>query len=206
MNIYIDIETIASGEPIDPATLTPPATMSKPETIEKWYQEKAPAIAEEKFRARALDSMAGEILCIGYAVANDPAEVVWYLEDFQEIVEDCMENCGEGITFTGWNARNFDIPWLWRQSIRKGMMLHKYINRNKNKGNILDLMEVWEAEWKDYRKLSDVAAFLGIPGKAGGLTGATIYDAYLEDRLDDIEEYCLRDVEIVREIHRRIYG
>ena len=65
--LFIDIETIPAGEPVEPCTLPHPAQMKKEETIDKWYAEEAPALAKELYRKRALDSMQGEIFCIGYS-------------------------------------------------------------------------------------------------------------------------------------------
>ena len=212
MNIFIDLESIPAGDPIDPMTLTPPGNISKPETIAAWYKDKAIDIAVEKYRARALDSMAGEILCIGYAVEDcAPMCVIGGTEQeilsaFNEGLKAHQTAYGEPLTFIGWNIVAFDIPFIWRKAIKYGLIgLRNAFNRDRYKGNHLDLMLAWGADWKDFRKLDDVAQFLGLPGKLGGLTGATIYDAYLEGRMDEITAYCKNDVETVRAIYRKIF-
>jgi hypothetical protein len=63
-------------------------------------------------------------------------------------------------------------------------------------------------EWNHWRKmisLNDVAVALNVESsKAGGMDGAGVYDAFLNGRHDDIADYCMRDVECVREIYYRM--
>jgi len=212
MNIYIDIETIPAGEPIDPMTLTPPATMSKPETIAAWYKDKAVDLAAEKYRARSLDSMQGQILCIGYAIGDEPAAVVMAgdeletLIQFQTFVNSIMGRWDEPVNFVGWNIRTFDVPYIWRKAIKYELAyLKKAFNRDRNRGNIVDLMEIWGADFRDMRKGSDVAAFLGLPCD-DTVSGKDVYGLYLEGRTGEIAGHCKSDVETVREIYRRIYA
>ena len=213
MNIFLDIETIPFGDLVDPMTMTPPGNISKPETIAAWYKDKAIDIAAEKYRGRALDSMQGEILCIGYATEDDTVRCISaaggegpILMAFEATLTSLCKSYGESATFVGWNIVAFDIPFIWRKAIKYGLIgLRNAFNRDRYKGNHLDLMLAWGADWKDFRKLDDVAQFLGLPGKLGGLTGATIYDAYLEGRMDEITAYCKNDVETVRAIYRKIF-
>ncbi len=211
MNCYLDIETIPSGETIDLVTLQPPGNISKPETIAAWYKDKAPSIAEEKYRARALDSMAGEILCIGYAFNDgDPNVYIGYelsvISCFADKIKDQSQGWAQTITFVGWNIASFDIPFIWRKAIKYGLTeLRNAFNRDRYRGNYIDLMNVWGSDFKDMRKMADVASFLGLLGKMGDITGATVYDAYKSGRIDDIAAYCKSDVETVREIYRKIY-
>ncbi len=209
MNLFLDIETIPAGNPVVPFELSPPGNISKQETIDAWYKDKAPAIAAEKYRARALDSMAGEILCIGYAFEDEPAKCITgeeqnSLKSFSDIITGGWK---ENPTFVGWNIAAFDIPWIWRLAIKYGLTdLRNAFNRDRYKGNYIDLMLTWATDFKDYTKMDDVAKFLGMPGKTGDLTGATIYDAYREGRMDDIVAYCNNDVETIRGIYRKIFS
>ena len=218
MNLFIDIETIPAGDPIVLRELEPPGNISKQDSIEAWYKEKAPAIAAKKYRERALDSMAGEILCIGYAIEEEPVECIVGIENdilkkFSCIISKYAGEWDEPLTFIGWNVAKFDIPWIWRKAIKYELIgLRDVFNRDRYKGNYLDLMLTWATDYKDYTKMGDVAKFLGLSDKFGNLrdkfshiTGAMIYDAYIEGRMDEIVEYCKNDVEIVREIYRRIF-
>lgn len=210
-NCYLDIETRPAGQHINPKELTPPANMSKQDTIDLWYQEKAPVIALEKYRNRALDSMEGEILCIGYAFEDEPQCVYGSTEEtVLRVFGDELKRAGgewkEQLTFVGWNITAFDIPWIWRKAIKYGLKdLRNAFNRDRYKGNHIDLMLTWATDFKDYNKMDNVAKFLGLPGKTGDITGATVYDAYLEGRIDDIRDYCKNDVLTIREIYHKLF-
>ncbi len=210
MRVFFDIETIPDGEPIDAATLEPPSTMSKPETIAKWREEKAPAIALEQYKKRALDSMAGKIICIGYAVEDEPVNILMgddraILQAFNAVL---LDGTNGGLNrmlleFVGWNVRSFDVPWIWRHAIRLGMPeLARMFKRERYKGNIVDLMELWAADFRDYRKMDDVARFLTVGEPVG--SGADVYEQFCAGDFDAIEAHCKQDVELVRGIYNAI--
>jgi len=212
MLLFLDIETIPVGDPIDPNSLTPPASLKKPETIFKWYEEEAPAIAEEQYRKRALDSMAGEMIVISHAIDDeDPtclsAELMSepeMLHSFEATVRKAA-NEYRPITFVGWGNKTFDVVWLWRKAIQYGLVnLRRIFNRDRYRGNVLDLMEVWGADYKDFRKMNDVAKFLGIQGKPDDIDGSKVYDYFLAGEWEKIKTYCMGDVSTVREIYKRI--
>ena len=144
MRLYIDIETIPTGEEIDPRSLQAPKNYKKKETIEEWYRTDAMEIAEERFRSRALDSMQGNILCIGFAIDNKNTNVIFsedeedLLSSFQDIVSELMGIYSEPIEYIGWNIRQFDIPFIWRKSVKYRLQtLKKSFNRDKGRGNAI---------------------------------------------------------------------
>ena len=205
-NCYLDIETLPGPDKPDVSSVKVPANY-KDEAKIKAYQEEH---LEEEYRRQSLDSMKGEILCIGYALDDAPVEVICFdteyetLCGFQNVLKTAMGQYSEPVQFIGWGNRNFDMPFLWRKAIKYQLTaLKKAINRDR-RGNILDLMEIWSAEYRDYRKLDDVAKFLGIPGKEG-MNGSQVYGYYLKGRIEEITLYCQRDVEIIREINNKIY-
>jgi len=210
--LFLDIETIPAGEPIDPMGLKAPSQMKKAETIAEWYKNEAPALAEEAWRKGSLDSMRGEILCIGWAY-DDKADVYCEndergtLEMFAYLMMDVMGSYKQIPTFVGWNSNSFDIPWIWRKAIKYGLKpIKTAINRDRYKGNSIDLMNVWASDFKDYRKMSDVADFLGIEDRSNGIDGSQVYDLYKEGRIEEIKTYCMGDVLTVRDIYNKIYG
>ena len=68
--LVLDIETVGTSrqDVIDSiaASIKPPATYKKAESIEAWYKEQGPdAIAEEEAKT-SLSGAFGQIVCIGY--------------------------------------------------------------------------------------------------------------------------------------------
>jgi 3'-5' exonuclease len=207
MNIYIDIETIPGDTRPNEESVKVPANYKDPDKIKAYQKEHL----DEEYRHQSLDSMAGKILCIGYACENGAIECTFgqeneILRGFEEYLIKVQGAWSEPVTFVGWNINAFDIPWIWRKAIKYGLTsLRNSFNRSRYKGNSIDLMLAWATDYKNYTKMEDVAQFLGLPGKIGGLTGATVYDAYLEGKVDEISAYCKGDVSTVREIYKRVF-
>jgi uncharacterized protein YprB with RNaseH-like and TPR domain len=209
IKLFLDIETLPDGDPIDPLSLTPPGNMKKPETIAEWYKTEAVSIAVEKYRQRALNSMEGRIFCIGMATdshvtafTGDEREM---LAMFQAAVQTLLGRYSEPIQFIGWNIREFDIPFIWRKAIKYQLTaLKKAFNRDRYRGNILDLMTEWGSNNRDMVKMSSVASFLGIESD-DKVKGGDVYDLYLKNDLEAIVGHCKADVELLRKIYNRIY-
>jgi hypothetical protein len=47
---------------------------------------------------------------------------------------------------------------------------------------------------------------LGVHTSKGGITGATVYDEWLNGNIEGIADYCKRDVDATREVFRRMRG
>lgn len=210
--IFIDIETIPAGAPIDPATLEPPGNISKQETIDKWKVEKAPGMAKELYRKRALKSMEGEIFCIGYAIDDDPVMVECKEEGEDLLLITFVASLGaridlrESVIWVGHNILTFDMAWLWRRAIKYDLqMLADMIKLDRYKHNIHDTMVMWRgADFQDYTSLDALAQWLGFGAQEG--SGADVYDWFLAGEYDKIVNHCKSDVELVRSVYKKIRG
>lgn len=217
--IYLDIESLPSGDPIDPLTMPPPGNISKAETVAEWRRTKAVDLAADKYRARALDSMAGEIFCIAWAIDDGPVDYVSIetgdevdrMVEFQDVVKSLGGQYNEPVQFCGFNILNFDMPFLWRKSVKYGLMLHKIINLDKYRGNCTDLMVAWGKYYRADKgnefwcSAKSVAEFLGIPND-DPVDGSMVYDLYQQGNVDAIISHCKADVLLEREIYKRLYG
>lgn len=208
---YVDIETIPVGDAIDPRTLTPPGNMKKAETIEAWFATEAPKVADEVFRKRSLDSMAGQIFCISWAIDDEDPKCV-SLANFDEgglvqELERAMSSL-KSVVWVGHNALSFDMLWLWRRALKYDLpWLAQEIKLDRYRGNVRDTMLMWGGAdpHQNRCKLADIAAFLGIEdGKMEGVDGSQVYDLYLAGELDKIAAYCCQDVALVRQVYRRL--
>jgi predicted PolB exonuclease-like 3'-5' exonuclease len=52
--------------------------------------------------------------------------------------------------------------------------------------------------------LDTLAKVFGFPSSKGEMDGSQVWPAYQEKRLDDIYDYCLRDVELNRKIYYKM--
>ncbi len=93
------------------------------------------------------------------------------------------------------NGRSFDMPLLELAAFRYGFSLKQYIQTNRNRYNgPIDLFE-WFTNHGAYRLnggLNLLAKLLGKPGKME-ISGDQVYELFLQDRIKEINNYCLFD-------------
>lgn len=201
-NLFIDIETVPCGEMPCLDDIKAPANYKDEAKILEWKK----ANQLEVYKKQALDSMKGQIICIGYALDDDdPTTIEEHNEELilRLLLHDLLYRDWSIHMLVGWNIINFDIPWLWRKAIQYNLPDLRRILPHGNPKLCIDLMKVWAANYKDYVSLSDCAKFLGIEHDGGN--GSEIYDLWQAGDLDAIAEHCKRDINTTREIYRRIY-
>ena len=207
-NVFIDIETIPdqSQGALDriKETLTPPGNISKQETIDKWWAEKAPEAAEEKYLKTSLDGTYGRILCIGVALNDMPATVFSGEEDAVLTAFYAFVSGLDNTMFIGHNIHKFDLPFIRHRSI---------INRIKptcampdgrfNGQDAFCTMQSW-AGYGNFIGLDRLCGVLGIDSPKDGIDGSKVWAYVQAGREQEVYDYCKRDVEATREVYKRI--
>lgn len=106
-----------------------------------------------------------------------------------------------------WNGSGFDLPLLHYRALKHGIASPQYWeigdeNREFRFNNYLgrfhwrhiDLMDVLSGyQVRSRAKLDEIAVMLGFPGKLG-MSGAKVWDVYLDGGLGKIRDYCETDV------------
>ncbi len=112
----------------------------------------------------------------------------------------------------GHNVREFDIPYLCRRLAVHGMELPSLINISGKKPwevkFVADTLELWKyGDHKNFTSLDLLAYTLGIPSPKEEMDGSMVGRAYWEeDRLEQIKQYCERDVFTVAQIYLRLHN
>jgi DNA polymerase elongation subunit (family B) len=110
----------------------------------------------------------------------------------------------------GHNIREFDIPYLCRRMAVHGIELPSLINISGKKPwevkYIVDTLELWKfGDLKNFTSLDLLAFTLGIPSPKDQMDGSMVGSTYWEqNELDQIRQYCERDVETVARIYLRL--
>lgn len=223
--LYIDIETIPAQRPdvLEEirATIKPPGNIKKPESVEAWMKDEAPAAAEDAYRKTGLDGAYGQICVIGFAIDDKAPRTVWsadwenpgcerkVLEDFYLALNDAVSPSYErAITAVGHNVAGFDLRFMVQRSIVKGVRPHGIIARAAQAkpweaDKVFDTMAQWSGAGKSI-SLDKLCKALGVPSPKGDITGATVWDAVKAGRIAEVAEYCAGDVIATREVHRRL--
>ncbi|MBA3632730.1 MAG: ribonuclease H-like domain-containing protein [Acidobacteria bacterium] len=200
--ITIDIETLPADEPFE----------------SKLFWE-----TEEEFRKTACDANLGRILCIGYSEQNEFGAITehgcfgWRAEskDFEPDERVILAQFWQFLSgfdttsdlVIGHNIMDFDLPFIMQRSIIRGVRstVDFYLGKYRE-APIFDTMRVWDCwKWGGSTSLKKLAYALGLENpKDGGIDGANLYDAFLEERFEEIYKYCMRDVKVTRNAWRKM--
>jgi 3'-5' exonuclease len=159
---------------------------------------------DEYFRYSSFDGEFGRIFCIGYAIDDNNPESI--SGDEKNILESFWQIAKDVDLFIGHNILDFDFRFIYKRSIISGVRPTQEISFARYRNSpIFDTMKEWD-KWSNHStSLHKLTIALGITSpKDRGIDGSKVYDFFLAGKNDEIIEYCLRDVEAVREIYKRI--
>ena len=223
MNIYFYIETIPAQNPEVLAEIrkgiTAPGQYKKPESIDEWMKANADAEAEKEWLRTSFDGALGQICCIGLAI--DDAEPVSFYEggeseiirlaigfmadNVHDFIPHSSRMSDKDVCFIGHNIVGFDLPFLKKRCIVNRIRPPSFIPFSAKPwdGSIFDTMIQWDSS-KDKRiSLNNLAHALG-EGSKGGVSGADVWPMYKAGQFQEIADYCMNDVELTRNIHKRM--
>lgn len=137
---------------------------------------------------------------------------IWSLGQADSREEELVQRFYDGIekftpTLVSWNGGGFDLPVLHYRSLKYGINAARYWDvgdddREYKWNNYLsrfhwrhiDLMDVLSAfQARAVAPLHQMATLLGFPGKMG-MEGSQVWQAYLDQRIEEIRQYCETDV------------
>jgi len=220
MNITFDIETVPDQRPGAleeyAAAVAAPATHKKPETIAAWLAEHRAAEAQSAWLKTSFDGGVGQVVCIGWAANDEPPtslqvgdltrhEEVEMLAEFFDAMALLYRNSGTKPVLIGHNHIAFDLPFLRKRCIVSQVKpCFWWPNAPKPWSDaVADTMLLWDATERKGASIDRICRLLGIPGKEG-MSGADVWPAVQEGRIDDVAAYCRGDVERTRAMFKRM--
>lgn len=202
LKVFLDIETL------------PPDRGDPP------VRDRLSRYNEEEFRNLALDGAYGRLLCIGLIIEIDDRIIhrglfgrergtlrfhldeARTLRSFWNLIKDFDPYKD---LFVGFNILDFDLLFLCQRSIIKQVKPSVDVCFARFRSRpVYDVM--WEfTHWRHYISLDSLACALGLrSSKEGGMSGSGVYEYFMEGRHQEIADYCLRDVELTRQIYYRM--
>ena len=154
-------------------------------------------------RSTSLSGNWGRILCIGLAFDDQPAQIIHgeekiILEKFWDLVKNSK-------LFVGHNALDFDLPFIWKRSVMHNVRPSVALTFERYQTSpIFDTMRIWDQWGTPSTGLDQLARILGLESSKQGIDGSQIHDFFLANRLDEIYDYCKRDVELTRKVYYRL--
>lgn len=219
MNLYLDIETIPTSDPIVieylAKNIKPPATYKKPETIAEWHETQGKQALDDAIHATGLDAAYGSVFCISCAI--DDGEVCTYkaVDQFEKDVIIGFFNWisksngvfNRDVALIGHNVAGFDLTFLAQRAMILGVKpppwFVKLTQAKPWDECIYDTMLKWAGNSKKNSSLDKLCRAFNLPAK-GDFDGSMVAGAVSRGEYDKVVEYCEADVERVRAIHKRM--
>jgi DNA polymerase elongation subunit (family B) len=209
--VYLDIETIPTQIPAMQQYLMDgvkaPANYKDEEKIAAYIEE----AKEDVLNKNSFDGSSNHIITIACAVNDgDPVSVhARQIEDEYQVIEhfyrylESQFNSHDRVVFVGHNIMAFDLKVIRQRSKIFGLHCDLRIPFNTKPwdDNPYDTMLQWDL--KNYIKLDKLALAFGIEQKKL-MSGADVYPMWQAGNHDVIEAYCRQDVELVREVYKRM--
>ena len=211
--VYFDLETIPSQSPEYLKRclekVKPPASIKKPSSVKKWYEESAEGAAQDLFGKSSFDGGRGHICTIAWAKNDDEVKCFHAatLEDEKPLISAFFNDLDKyhSETLVGHNIIGFDIGFIRKRAIALGVQLPGAYKLPRDPKpwdkKIHDTMIMWAGSGKTI-SMDDLCDILGIPGKEG-FDGSMVAEAWANGEHATIAEYCQNDVARTREIHKR---
>lgn len=211
--LFLDIETLPAG----------PEDYAKLQILhakrEKKKEKDKQIDFEQYLLGTSFDGAFGRILCIAYAVDDGPTEVLSaekngekvMLREFWEIVSAISKKPYNtqypdyGVMFIGHNVMDFDLRFIFQRSIIHGVKPPFDISFARYRSYpIYDTMKEW-VKWANAMVgLEALCLALGVPTPKDGIDGSEVWNYYQKGKVQDILEYCKRDVEATRGVYRKM--
>lgn len=112
-------------------------------------------------------------------------------------------------TLTGFNILGFDLPMIALRAMHHGIPIPPILRTFWVKpwdmtDRFLDLMQVMKITGTRYYNLADMCILLGIPTPKSDMDGSQVQQFYNEGRLEEIQQYCSKDVEASYLLHKKL--
>ena len=212
-NVYLDIETIPNQSPEYRATvragITAPAAFKKPESIAQWIAENGETATDEIIAKTSFNPALGHICTIGYAIGDGELQVLHAPDVASEaaIIDRFFAALPtQGLNrFIGHYITGFDLRFILCRAVALGVTLPPKVmfpRDTKPWGEeTFDTMTAW-AGARDRISQDNLCQALGLESK-GDFDGSQVAEAWANGEHEKIADYCRRDVETVRAIHKK---
>lgn len=200
-----------------------PALVSKLESRHRETQyDAAVECTEEQFKRLALHAEYGRVLAVGMIVEQDGNVVCrgvlgrekgsmrFHLDEgktLRSFWKQLAEFDDRQDLVIGHNIFDFDLLFLYKRSIIHRVQPSVRLSFARYRSRpIFDTMKEWELwGWRPGIKLGELAEVLQLGmAKTEGIDGSSIYDRFCAGCHQEIADYCMRDVELTREIYYRL--
>jgi len=213
--LFLDIETASlteSFEELDPRLQD---EWVKKERLIKKNEEGHIDPGSLYFDRAGIHAEFGQIVCIGvgyYQRKKKEKKLIFRSKVFANDSEkELLQDFSALLDKKKWvlcahNGKEFDFPYICRRMLIQGIPLPEPLQISGKKPwevRHLDTMELWKfGDYKHYTRLELLASVFGIPSSKDDLDGSQVNSTFhLENDLEKIKKYCLKDVEVTARVY-----
>lgn len=160
----------------------------------------------EILKKLSLSAATAKILCLCYAIEPSVMPEVQVLRGEEtDIIKGFWKLALDCNLFVGHNVLDFDLRFIYQRSVIHQIRPSRDIPfaRFRN-APIFDTMHEWSKWGREHVSLDSLSKALSIPSPKESLDGSKVYPYYRAGKIDEIVEYCKRDVDSVRQVYRRL--
>lgn len=219
--IFIDFETIPNDDTIIP--LQPPSVedLKLGNIVDE--EKKKKAIAEKMAKAmedfekendkfhskiikeRSLNPLENRIICAGIAVGFEkPFTILGTEEHIMKEVNKVYNKTRGHFESVAYNGKEFDFSMLALKAFKYDLTFLKgcFIDFSRFDAKWIDLAEFVKFFSHKYYSFDDICRFFNIPSPKDGMDGSKVYQAWKDGKINEISEYCKRDVGALQKLYK----
>ncbi|HEY8510787.1 MAG TPA: 3'-5' exonuclease [Cyclobacteriaceae bacterium] len=218
--IFIDIETVACAPNYDALDERLKVQWARKSA---YFRRDTQETEADLFNTRAgIYAEFGKIVCIGAGkfVENEEGTLMLRTKAYSDHNEGQLLSAFKSMLertdpmttrLCAHNGKEFDFPYICRRMLINGITLPSLLTLSgKKPWEVLheDTMEMWKfGDFKHYTSLDLLAAVFNIASSKDGMDGSQVNRVYYVDNdLERIASYCLRDVVVLAQVYLRFHG
>lgn len=211
--IFFDIETARCEKKLTPSSPMYDAWLYKARYGNEVNRKTGLEYSPEEFFAEkaALYAPFSIIACIvAGRITDDGLSTKKYVGDEATLLADFnvdLTKISNGMTvFCGFNNIGFDQPFIFKRMLVHGIIPHEMLDTAHLKPwdiKHIDLSALWKGTSFYPDSLVAVGSALGLPSPKTNMDGSEVSNAYYDGRIEEIAEYCERDVLTTANIFRK---
>ena len=179
------------------------------------WQEKYSSLEEAYKEQGGIISTYGRIVCISFGFIDDSGQSQIrsiYGEDEMEIVlsfNNLLKKIEKkAFNLSGFRILHFDIPYVLHKLHKYGITptdILKPYNKKPWEMRIVDMADDWRQKFAWAWSFDEMCYELGVDSPKDKINGGDVNEYFWSGRLEEIKEYCEKDVKACIEASKRIY-
>lgn len=209
--LFFDIETVGITRDLETLKNKYPKLFKLWSDNAHWFRRNYPDDIDVDddilyMRRAALTPEFGKIICATFGVVTSDGErkvTSHYSDNELDIlngINNVLKNADKkGYIMCGHNVKIFDVPYIGKRFLINKMLPPNFFPKHDSKPwelRILDTKDVWNfGNFRGLSSLDLVTTCLDIKSPKDGIYGPEVHLGYYDDnRLEDIKDYCEKDV------------